>query len=343
MKIPIRNIYYLLCYAWNVLDEGGISRIRQDDCQSYPDLFARVLETGVTHILRRGLDRGYISEAEDTSSLRGKFDVSATIKRNCLHRARVHCHFDTLSYDVIHNRIIKTTIGRLVRCSEIDRGLRDRLLGVYRRLHDIAAIDLSPGVFARVTLHRNNASYGLLLHVCRLIYDCLLVDEASGDTTFRDFLRDERMMAKLFEKFVFNFFRREQDLFAVSSESIDWQGVVGEAEQLTYLPKMRTDVSLVSAGRHIVVDTKYTVNALQSFHGSATVKSSNLYQLFAYLKNVQIVERGYRRVEGVLLYPTVSTTLDLEFSIHGHRVRVATLDLNADWRQISERLLLLLN
>lgn len=343
MLIPIRNIYFLLCYAWDRLEEGCFVHVQQDECKSYADLFARVLESGVIHLLKRGLDRGYVTEEEDTSCLRGKFDVSTTIKHNCLQQARGHCLFDTLSYDVTHNRIIKTTIGRLVRCDDLDPILRNRLLGVYRRLHDIAAIDLSPNVFGRVTLHRNNAYYGFLLNVCRLIYDCLLIDETTGTAKFRDFVRDEAAMARLFERFVYNFFDREQDLFQVKSERIDWQGVTAQEEHLAFLPTMRTDVSLISKDRHIVLDTKYTVNTLQSFHASETIKSSNLYQLFAYLKNFQRLEKGGRQVEGILLYPTVSKTLDLEYVIQGHRIRIATVDLNSTWKDITKRLLGLLN
>ena len=88
MKIPIRNIYFLLCYAWNTLEEGAVVHVEQDDCKSYADLFARVLESGVAHLLKRGLDRGYVTEEEDTSSLRGKFDVSTTIRHNSLRQAR---------------------------------------------------------------------------------------------------------------------------------------------------------------------------------------------------------------------------------------------------------------
>ena len=254
--IPIQNIYFLLCYAWDTLAEGEMVQVQQCDCRTYADLFARVLESGVTHLLKRGLDRGYITDAEDTASLRGKFDVSTTIKHNCLQHARVHCHFDTLSHDVTHNRIIKTTMARLIRCEGLDRELANRLLGVYRRLTDVTAIDLSPAVFGRVTLHRNNAFYGFLLNVCRLIYDNLLVDERTGTSKFRDFLRDEATMARLFEKFVGNFFRREQVEFRVGSRRIKWQGVVSKAEYLPFLPEMRTDDSLESSSRCLVIDAK---------------------------------------------------------------------------------------
>ena len=339
MIIPIQNLYFLLCYAWDCLEEDKIVQVGQDECNTYADLFARVLETGVTHLLKRGLDRGYITEAEDTTSLRGKLDVSTTIKHNCLQHARAHCWFDSLSHDVLHNRIVKTTIGRLVRCTELSPDIRNRLLGVYRRLHDVSAIDLAPNLFSRVSLHRNNAFYGFLLHVCRLIYDSLLVDEKTGNAKFRDFVHDEKAMARLFEKFVRNFYRREQNRFQIRSDRIPWQDVAAQERDLRLLPKMRTDVSLVSFDRYIVLDTKYYVDSLTSFHGSEMVRSGNLYQLFAYLRNIQIAKAGKRQVEGILLYPTVSKSLDLRYVIHGHPIRVATVDLNTRCDQIRQRLL----
>ncbi len=337
MTIPIQNIYYLLCYAWDSLDEGRVVSVSQDDCKTLAELFARVLDGGVTHLLKRGFDRGYITEEEDTSSLRGKFDVSVTIKRNLLRQSRVYCVIDSLSYDVTHNRIIKATLRSLVRCKDLDRNLRDRLLRLYRRLHEISDIDLSAKVFGSVQLHRNNAYYRFLLQVCRLIHDNLLVNEDTGDSRFRDFLGNEKQMAALFEKFVRNFYRHEQTMFRVKSEQFGWQEVEATHGDLQFLPKMRTDVSLDSSTRKIVIDTKYYANCLQTYFGSSTIHSGNLYQLFAYLKNLQIGEP--RQIEGVLLYPTVGKSLSLRYRIQGHMMRIVTVDLNAKWQNIRQRLL----
>src|SRR3954470_19331232 len=106
MKIPVRNFYYLLCYAWDMLQEGVLVDVSCETFRSLPELFAHVLETGMASLLRRGLDRGYVEEAEDVRSLKGKFDLSETIKRNLLLRSSVHCVFDSLHHDVLHNRIV---------------------------------------------------------------------------------------------------------------------------------------------------------------------------------------------------------------------------------------------
>ncbi len=41
--IPIQNIYFLLCYAWNQLEERDLVEINAEDTTSLQDLLARVL------------------------------------------------------------------------------------------------------------------------------------------------------------------------------------------------------------------------------------------------------------------------------------------------------------
>ena len=343
MSIPIQNIYFLLCYAWDMLDTAGIVDVSQEDRQSVAELFGRILESGTTHLLKRGLDRSYVIEEIDGPSVRGKLDLTTTVKRNLLRHMQVHCVVDSLQHDVLHNQIVRTTLGRMVRCQNLDRELRDRLLRLYRRLSEISEVPLSPKAFGDVILHRNNAYYRFLLQLCRLIYENRLIDERPGGWQFRDFLREPKAMARLFERFVFTFLRREQTQFSVRREQFAWQDVAGNPEALAVLPVMNTDISLESADRKIVVDTKYYQATLQeSQFGKSSVHSANLYQLYAYLANIMRLEGGRRPIEGVLLYPTVSQSLDLEYRIHGHRVRILTVDLNRPWNEIHDRLLVLI-
>jgi hypothetical protein len=44
MAIPIENIYFLLCYAWNKLDEKERVDVSIDDKTELLDLFAKVLK-----------------------------------------------------------------------------------------------------------------------------------------------------------------------------------------------------------------------------------------------------------------------------------------------------------
>jgi 5-methylcytosine-specific restriction enzyme subunit McrC len=337
VEIPIRNLFLLLCYAWDKLEAGRAVDVSRHPHDVPVGLFARVLESGVTHLLKRGLDRDYVTIEEDTNCLRGKLHISDSIKRNLLRQARAHCEFDELTHDIPHNQVIKATLRNLTRCDELDSTHRNRLLRLYRRLHGIEDVGLSAGLFGRVKLHRNNAHYGLLIHISRLIHDHLLIDEESGRTKFRDFSRDEKAMALLFERFVHNFYRREQSEFHVSGEVLQWQDVQASDADMAFLPRMRTDVSLISDARYIVIDTKFYRSALQGRFDHERARSEHLYQLFSYLRNIQVRDDG-RPIEGILLYPTVQQDLDLDYMIQGMRMRVATVDLAADWREITGRL-----
>jgi 5-methylcytosine-specific restriction enzyme subunit McrC len=305
------------------------------------DLFARVLKSGLEHLLRKGLDRNYIAERQAILGVRGKVDISASIKLNLFSQARAVCEFDELSHDVTHNRIIKTTIHRLFSVSNIDSTVKDELIGIYRRLNHVREIHISDQVFRSVQLHRNIRFYRFLLSVCHLIHQYLLVDEATGEARFRDFIRDERAMPSVFEKFVRNFFRHEQTTFRVGQERIRWQRTTGAKEDVQLLPTMMTDISLRGSERKIVIDTKFYREALQENYGKLSLKSAHLYQLFTYVINLATLG-GNDKIEGILLYPAVSRSLDLSYKMHGYDMRVRTIDLTEAWRKIHNNLVSLI-
>ena len=342
MKIPILNIYYMLVYAWDVLDEAESLRIQAEDCTQLVDLFARVLHSGSESILRRGLDRGYICRHEALAGIRGKVDLSASIKANVIRHAKAICEFDELSHDVLHNRVLKSTIRRLLNVPDLSLELRDRLGETYHRLHQISEVGITEQVFRSVQLYRSNRSYRLLMDVCRLIHRAKLTTEEAGETEFRDFFRDERRMRRLFEAFVRNFYRREQTVFRVSRTTLKWQKTTGSEQSLSRLPRMQTDVTLTSADRVIVIDTKYVPKMLVEYWGKLSIRASHLYQLFAYLKNICAHIGAARPLVGVLLYPSAGANMEFDFCLHGHQVKVCTLDLNRHWRQIEIELLRLI-
>jgi 5-methylcytosine-specific restriction enzyme subunit McrC len=98
-----------------------------------------------------------------------------------------------------------------------------------------------------VQLHRNNAYYDLLLKVAELAFDCLLPDPSGKGFMFQDVLRDERKMAAVFEEFVRNFYRVEQQRYSVEPLSIQWDATPLTSSAVGQLPNMRVDVFLRSA------------------------------------------------------------------------------------------------
>lgn len=340
MEIPIQNIYYLLCYAWDSLDEGRVVAVDSLQRAKLADLFAHVLISGTRHVLRRGLDRGYLAVEEATARIHGRIDFDTSLKQTLLPQARAYCHFDELSHDVLHNQILKTTLGQLADVEKLNPQLRQALLHLRKRFGDVSERRLDRLVFHRVQLHSNNAFYRFLMNVCELVHRNLLVDERTGKQHFRDFLRDRRAMARLFEAFVFNFFRHEQQVYEVSRDAIHWDLEAGDELGRQRLPQMRTDVSLRSSTRTLVIETKYYGRTLQRhFAGKATIRSAHLYQLMAYLRNLERRDGTDRYADGLLLYPAVRESLQHDYTMPGHRLQVSTIDLAQPWQQIETDLL----
>jgi 5-methylcytosine-specific restriction enzyme subunit McrC len=307
------------------------------------NLLASVLYHGVDQLLRRGADRGYLPITESIPGVRGKLELATTLKAQVLPRAHAICQFDELSYDVLHNQILKATLRHLLQSGDLADELHAPIRFSYHRLSGITDIRLSDRAFHLVQLHRNTRYYRFLLDVCRLLFACLIPDEASGKFRFRDFTRDERGMRRVFERFLFNFYRHEQWTFGVSSNVFPWTNAVAEASALDLLPFMRTDVTLTGADRRIVLDAKYYAEAFQSYRGRPSLRSAHLYQLFAYLKNLPPPNKPDLPTDGMLIYPLVNRRLDLSYQLHGHRIRICSIDLAQHWRRIKGDLLSLIS
>ena len=150
-------------------------------------------------------------------------------------------------------------------------------------------------------------------------------------------------MRSLFERFVRNFLRREQRTFRVEAESMRWEETTGSPADLAFLPGMRTDVTLRRPGRTLVIDTKFYREPLQQHRGRWTVRSATSDQLLAdYLRNLTVRGQPAAEIDGMLLYPEAARPLNLNYHIHGHHVRVRTINLKRPWRQIHDDLLALL-
>lgn len=333
--IPIQNIFYLLSYAWNNLEEAETVFVADDDFESHLDLFAKVFVNGCQKLIRRGLMSEYEERTEYIRSIKGKLNLSQSLKRGTFSLGIASCSFDEFSHDTLANQILKRTCWILIRSNGIASETKYELRKVYQRMNQVSDIAINQRSFTRLRIGRNNSHYRFIIKVCRLIIDNIRLHEDSGSYEFIDFLRDEKKMAMLFESFLLHFYRKNSDFSKVKSEILHWNA---EAINSTYaLPQMKTDISLISEDRKIIMDAKYYKEALQSNYEKLTFKSANLYQLFAYLKNDTY--RGDKPIEGMLVYPTISNSLDECFIIDGHPIKIASINLDQDWRDVERDLI----
>ena len=105
-KIPIENLYYLLCYAWGVSDQLDWVKVNGEKCHSLENLLSI-------------------------------------------------------------NRVIFSTLKRLMRIEGIDADIRVRLRKTLARFPHIEEIRVTEGLLGRLLQHRFSGVYSLVLNICR--------------------------------------------------------------------------------------------------------------------------------------------------------------------------------
>ena len=340
-RIPIQNLYFLLCYSWDQLEQGELVDVSRCSSSDLADLFTLVLSDGVKHLARRGLEQGYDTQTDELSSLRGRIDAYGSARRFLPFQGKAICHFDELTGNTLNNQILKATLRSLSSAVGLDESLRREAVKVYKSLHGIDDVEVSLQTFRRVQLHSNTRFYKFLLNVCEFVHTASMIDSKTGGMRFRDFIRDERAMARVFEHFLFNFIRKEVNEVVVKRDRIAWQASSLSDPDLNLLPSMNTDISVTRGGARLIIDAKYYANALSSYWDTSKLHSHNLYQLMSYLTNYPSAEN--ESLSGMLIYPRVDRNLRERYLVQGYPVSICTVDLNQHWKKVHEEIIELTN
>lgn len=333
--IRIQNIYYMLAYAFQVLHEQGYKKIGMESFDNTAELCAAILSRGISTQIKRGLGKEYISKTEPLSSLRGKIDMSESMKTQAFLKKQMVCSYDDFSVNSYMNRIIKTTVDILLR-SEISKSRKKELRKLMVFFADVDPIDLHT-INWNVQYNRNNQTYRMLISICYLVFKGLIQTQSDGSTKLMDFL-DEQRMHRLYEKFILEYYRREHPEITANASQIPWQL---DDDMGAMLPVMQTDIMLSKGDKTLIIDAKYYTHSTQRQYDKHTLHSGNLYQIFTYVKNkeAELADRPHE-VSGMLLYAKTDEDIypEHEYRMSGNRIGVRTLDLDADFPTIKKQL-----
>lgn len=320
-----------------MLDDKDSIPVDIDEETTLVDLFAKVLLHGTQLLLKRGVNKEYIEIQEDILGIKGKVIFGETVKANLLHRQRVMCEFDDYSHDILINQIIYTTINNLIHTENLDSDIKHRLSSLMYKFPNITLLKLTESHFKSIAMNRNTRFYRLLLNICKMIYEQLLPIEKKGAYTFKSF--DEKRMNMVFETFLHNFYKIEQCTYGVSRRKIKWRMTSNDPSFDTYIPEMKTDITLDCKDNKIIIDAKYYQETMATNYKNQKIVTGNLYQLFSYLINQEDGTEKTKRTTGILLYPKIDKDYDLSYSFEGHTIRIITIDLCLNPSLIKENLL----
>ena len=336
-SIFIKNIYYMLSYAFTTLDQGGYEDIAKESFDHIHNLFAAILAKGIGRQLKQGLYREYVSHLEDIPLVRGKINMPGTIQNRLARKRVLTCEYDELSENNLLNQILKTTVMLLLHHADVEQKYKDDLKKEMLFFSNVETVDPSLIRWSAIRFQRNNNTYRMLISLCQLILEGMLLTEETGEYRLASFI-DQQRMNRLYEKFILEYYAKECPQVKATASQITW--AVDDGIR-TMLPVMQSDIMLTRGNDVLIIDAKYYSRTTQTVFDAHTLHSGNLYQIFTYVKNkdTEFGDKSHK-VSGMLLYAATDESIqpDNSYMMSGNRISVKTLDLNRDFAEISAQL-----
>ena len=327
----------MLSYAFLTLNQGSYEEIATEEFENVHNLFAAILAKGIGRQLKQGLYREYLSHKENAAVVRGKIDMPGTIQNRLARKRVLTCEYDELSENNLLNQILKTTVMLLLRHKRVEQEYKNDLKKEMLFFSDVDTIDPLTIRWSAIRFQRNNNTYRILISLCQFILEGMLLTTDSGEYKLASFV-DEQRMNRLYEKFILEYYAKECPQVTATASQIPWALDDGIG---TMLPVMRSDIMLTRGNKVLIIDAKYYSHTTQAQYDVHTLHSSNLYQIFTYVKNKD-AEFGTEphTVSGMLLYAATDEAIqpDNIYQMSGNKISVRTLDLNRDFPEIAVQL-----
>ncbi|TKZ30674.1 5-methylcytosine restriction system specificity protein McrC [Brachyspira catarrhinii] len=338
-NIPIKNIYYMLCYAWNIIDEINDIEFGDEKFENIYNLMAKILDYFLNKLIKRGFYKNYILIEEDLAMLKGKIDFSNSIKTNVINQKRLICQYDILSTNILFNQIIKSTLDKLINSKYLDEELKNKLIILSRYFIKIKDIKISSNTFKTLKYHRNNIHYKFIINICKLIHNNFILDKNSDGNSGKFYIdkNEKKTMHRIYEKFVLNYYKINYQNFKVEPKPIKWQI---KNYNFNFIPNMKTDITIYNKQKCLIIDTKFYKEIIIKHKDKEMIRPSHLYQIYAYMNNIKF--KG--NIKGILLYAGTNEIIDkyekekFDYKIQDKDFSVKILDLSKDWKNIENQL-----
>jgi len=348
--IPVRNLWLLMLYASELFRDIDSAKVSvEDNPDDIPDLVAEILSRQVERRLKRNLSFGYQSREAVLGRVRGRINLLYTERHQLLDRGKVACCFDELTVDTARNRFVRAALEEISKIVHRN-ALAHRCISLAASLRRMGVTGERPGR-SEVSVDRfgrHDADDQRMISAAHLAFNLALPTEAAGSKHLSLPDREITWIRKLYEKGIAGFYDvvlSRQGWRVDAGKTIDWLIDSKSPGIDKILPSMRTDIVLdhASAGRRIVIDTKFNSVVTRGWYREETLRSGYIYQIYAYLRSQEgNGDPLAANASGLLLHPSVGCMVNESVVIQGHEIRFATVDLGADAKEIRSQLLLVL-
>lgn len=178
----IRNIYYMLSYAFQTLEVKVYAEVATEDFPDMQNLFAAILAKGISWQIKQGLSRSYEEKREVLAGVRGCIDMPESMRLLLRKKRRLFCEFDELSENHLLNQVIKTTVMLLLRHESVEPKYRKALKKQMLFFSQVDVLRHTSISWNTIRYQRNQQNYRMLLAICQMIIEGLLQTDQQGYT-----------------------------------------------------------------------------------------------------------------------------------------------------------------
>ena len=137
-----------------------------DDC-------AKTLADGLTLQVKRGLVKDYVQGTAVESAIRGRMDVSTSLRERTIYKQRMVCIYEDYTENCPLNRIVKAGSKLLISCPDISEENRKRLSDLMIYFSTVDDISLRRMSW-RINYGKNGPAYKPMVEACRFAAQELL-------------------------------------------------------------------------------------------------------------------------------------------------------------------------
>ena len=253
------------------------------------EVFISMFLDEVSKLIKIGIKSDYIELEDNLKFLKGKLKISEQIRKNIVHKERFYVCYQEFSVDRTENRLIKSTLEFLYRCSKSTKNQRliREYLFVFNEISSSSDINAD---FSRLTPNRQTKHYEQALLWSKIFLQNKSFSPYRGNDTAFALLFD---MNALFESYVGNFIEKK----------IPGTILQHKVKYLIEEPRdfgLKPDIFLEGK---FIADTKWKIIRQDNKENERKYKISqaDLYQLYAYGKkyecgNLYLI---YPKIDGV--------------------------------------------
>jgi 5-methylcytosine-specific restriction enzyme subunit McrC len=309
----------------------NISKAHLEAPKDFPilEVFIKSYIAEVENNLRYGVKHDYIFLENNISVLKGKLKVSENIKRNHSNKAHFYCEFSKYSPDISLNRIVKSTLLKLVKLSNSYQNIYS-ISKILSHLEDVEGSTDIKSDFSRINLaNRLMMNYKTIVEWSEIFLMNKSFTNFKGDNLNMAILFP---MEKIFEDYLAYLFKKYSEGYKIKTQDQSYFLVEEHRSEKRF--GLRPDLIIENGvTKQKVIDTKWKLLNEFSERKNYNISQADMYQLYAYGKKYTTPTQEPRLV---LLYPSnPNFTNKLESFIYEGdlKLEVVPFDLNSDERE----------